>query len=349
MTITARQIHDAWALDESDFYELGNHREEMEFLLRYAVLAPSAHNTQPWKFAIVPEGIEVYADYSRRLPLVDPDDRELLMSVGAAIFNLRVAAAHFGFETTVLHQPAADGIVPVALVSMRETCCTEMRLRTLFPAITARRTNRHPFDARTIEPDTLAVLCDLADEHPNEIQLLLPRDRDRIAELVGRADRVQMQDRALRSELADWVRSNRAVADDGIAAEALGIPDVFSSASAAVLRRLDVGGIQARRDEALIGSASLLAVVSGEDDQVSLLDTGQLLERLLLNVTLAGLHYSFMNQPVEVKALRDVLASMIRSPHPPQLLLRIGYALEATPPLPRRELHEVVFPPQHGA
>lgn len=343
MTMTAQQTHDAWMIDESEFYELDDRRDEMEFLLRYAVLAPSGHNTQPWKFAIAPEGIEVYADYSRRLPLMDPDDRELVMSIGAAIFNLRVAAAHFGYESTVLHQPQGDTAKPVALVSLRETCDPDLPLRGLFPAIQLRRTNRHPFDARTIDPAALAMLCDLADDYPNEIQLLLPRDKERIAELVGRADRVQMQDRALRAELADWVRSSRNVAPDGIAADALGIPDVFSSASAAVLRRLDVGGMQARRDEALIGSASLLAVISGEDDQVSLINAGQLLERLLLTVTSAGLHYSFMNQPVEVKALRSVLGSMIRSPHPPQLLLRIGYALDVTAPLPRRELREVVL------
>jgi hypothetical protein len=341
--MTALQTNDAWMIDESDFYELGSHRDAMEFLLRYAVLAPSGHNTQPWKFAIVPEGVEVFADYSRRLPLMDPDDRELVMSVGSAIFNLRVAAAHFGYETTVLHHPQTDENAPLALVSMRETCDTDLELRSLFPAIQLRRTNRHPFDARTIDPAALAMLCDLADQYPDEIQLLLPRDKERIAELVGRADRVQMQDRALRAELAEWVRSSRHVASDGIAADALGIPDMFSSASAAVLRRLDVGGLQARRDEALIGSASLLAVVSGEDDRRSLVDAGQLLERLLLTVTLAGLHYSFMNQPVEVKSLRNVLASMIRSPHPPQLLMRIGYALAVTDALPRREVREVVF------
>jgi len=65
--------------------------EQAAFLLRYAILAPSTHNTQPWKFALVPGGIEVFADYSRRMPVVDPQ-QELLMSVGAAIFTLRVAA-----------------------------------------------------------------------------------------------------------------------------------------------------------------------------------------------------------------------------------------------------------------
>ena len=81
-----------WQLEESDFYELESDREQIEFLLRYAVLAPSSHNTQPWMFGIVEDGVRVFADYSRRLMVSDPDDRELLMSVGAAITNRKQKA-----------------------------------------------------------------------------------------------------------------------------------------------------------------------------------------------------------------------------------------------------------------
>ena len=79
MTEQKNQRREPWFIDDSEFYELESREAEMEFLLRYAVLAPSGHNTQPWKFAIVPEGIEVFADYSRRLPQIDPDDRELIV------------------------------------------------------------------------------------------------------------------------------------------------------------------------------------------------------------------------------------------------------------------------------
>lgn len=85
----------AWRVSDDDFWELKSRGEELEFLLQYAILAPSGHNTQPWAFKITDEGIKVYADGSRAMPVLDPADRELLMSVGAAITNLRVAAAHF--------------------------------------------------------------------------------------------------------------------------------------------------------------------------------------------------------------------------------------------------------------
>ena len=333
---------DPWSIDDSEFYELEHRDDEMAFLLRYAVLAPSGHNTQPWTFAIVPDGIEVFADSSRRLPRVDPADRELLMSVGAAIFNLRVAAAHFGFESTVLYPPHPSETSAVALVSLRETCAPDASLRRLFPAILRRHTNRQAFDGEPIDGDAASALCDVAEEHGESVRFLLPRDRARIAALVAEGDRLQMENREVREELAAWLRPAHTEAGDGICAHAFGIPDVFSSAAAAVIQRVDLGGMQARRDAALIGTTPLLVMITAEDDQRSLLEAGQVLEQLLLTATLAGLQYSFMNQPVQVATLRTVLAPIVSSPHPPQLLLRIGYAPPVELPMPRRDVAEVL-------
>jgi len=342
MTTERNHRSEPWAIDDSEFYELVNRREEMEFLLRYAVLAPSSHNTQPWTFTIVPEGIEVFADYTRSLPHVDGDSRELLMSVGAAIMNLRIAAAHFGFESAVLYHGSAYQTPPVALVTLKETCDPDLELSRLFPAILTRRTNRRPFDGEPVGPKALASLCDLADDHPDSVRFLLPQTRMRIAELVAQGDRLQMENRAVREELADWVRPARTNASDGICADAFGIPDLLTPVAASLIRKVDLGGMQARRDAQLVGTTPLLMMITAEDDQRSLLEAGQVLERLLLTATLAGLQYSFMNQPVQVTTLRALLTPLVRSPHPPQLLIRIGYAPPVARAMPRRNVRDVI-------
>ena len=334
-----------WHIDESEFHELGSRREELEFLLRYAILAPSGHNTQPWMFRIVDEGIEVFADYSRRLPEIDPDDRELLMSVGAAITNLRAAAAHFGFESTVLYtRPSREG-APAALVALRETSDPDTSLASLFGAITRRRTSRSVFDGQPIEPGALSRICDVAEEHPEFIHLLLPRDRPFVAELVADADRRQMENVELRRELSEWVRPSNADATDGMHAEAFGIPEIFAPAAAAVVRRLNFGNLLARRDTALVESTPMIVVITSADDPVALLESGEILERLLLTTTAAGLQYAFINQPVQVAALRDRLSPVMRSPHPAQVLVRVGYGPAVEGTMPRREVAEVILPP----
>jgi hypothetical protein len=162
----------AWSIDDSEFYEIESRDEQLRFLLRYAILAPSRDNVQPWRFRITPEGIEVLPDVSCQL------DRELWLSIGAAIANLRVAAAHFNFDTTVLFN--ADK----TLVACRETCATDDDLRALFPAIKKRHTNRRRFGDDPLEPELVQHLCDFVDRNPQSTRLMLQRDHCLVKELV---------------------------------------------------------------------------------------------------------------------------------------------------------------------
>ncbi|HEX8385847.1 MAG TPA: nitroreductase family protein, partial [Rubricoccaceae bacterium] len=79
-----------WALPEEEFPGLINDAERLRFLVRYAVLAPSARNTQPWRFHVAGNTLELWADRTRGLPVVDPAGRELTISCGAALYHLRL-------------------------------------------------------------------------------------------------------------------------------------------------------------------------------------------------------------------------------------------------------------------
>src|SRR5689334_10001846 len=79
--------------------------QQLQHLLRYAILAPSARNTQPWRFAVQTNTVGIFADLERRQPISDPDKRELYISVGCALENLLVAAEHQGFGHEVTYFP----------------------------------------------------------------------------------------------------------------------------------------------------------------------------------------------------------------------------------------------------
>jgi hypothetical protein len=96
-------------------------------------------------------------------------------------------------------------------------------------------------------------------------------------------------------------------------------------------------------DRELVTRSSLLLLVTADDDRSSLAQAGEVLERLLLTLTCAGLQYSFLNQPIEVPELRDHLRKLAGADRPAQLLLRIGSAAAAAHPTPRRELASVLL------
>lgn len=329
-----------WQIDESEFYEIEGRSEQIQFLLRYATLAPSSHNSQPWSFRINDGGVDVFGDYSRRLPVADPTDRELLMSVGAAIANLRVAAAHFGFDTSVSYQHGDDE-APLATIAITETCNPKFDLRRLFAAIQHRHTNRQSFDERAIDPVALGTLCDFSDDYSDFVQFVVPHDHARAAELVAEGDRRLMANEEFRRELATWMRPNVGSSGDGICGDAFGIPGPIAVLSGWMMRSFDLGPAQSRHDRELVEKAAGLIAVTADDERISLVRAGEALELLLLLLTSVGIQYSFMNQAIEVPELRRELWSMLRSERPPQLMLRIGYARPVRP-MPRRNLEEVV-------
>jgi len=304
---------------------------DVKSLLEYAILAPSGHNSQPWFFHIVEDGVEIYADYGRRVPIADPGDRELVMSIGAAITNLRVAAAHYGFETSVLHQPVFDEALPMAMVTMRETCAPDERLARLFPAIPLRHTNRGKFMQRPVDIKTLTELFDLMSEFPQSVRLVLPQDKRRAARLVAEGNREQWARVEFREELAEWMRGHNS--GDGLLAPPL---------APWLVRNFDIGPARARHDREQTEAAAALLAITAEDDRVALVQAGEVLERVLLTVTLCGLQYSFFNLALGIDDLRRRLWDLLGSRRPPQVLLRIGHARRLVRGSARRELDAVL-------
>jgi hypothetical protein len=115
---------DAWSISSTQFPTTGTPAEKLHFLVGYAVLAPSGHNTQPWLFGLSQEALCLYTDRTRALPAVDPEDRELTISGGAALGTLRIALHHFGYAGQVERFPTPqdpDLLARICLGSERAT------------------------------------------------------------------------------------------------------------------------------------------------------------------------------------------------------------------------------------
>lgn len=334
-------------LDPRDFPSAGSWEEQMAFLLRYATLAPSSHNIQPWKFRITPDGVEVYADYSRRLKVCDPDSRELVMSVGAAVFNLRVAASYFGFcsEVAVNEKDSELPMATVRLWSGHHCSPEDLVLKQFLTVIPRRHTNRHPFLEARVATSVVESLR-AVHEGPNASLIVTtePKLNEAVAELVARGDREQYRKTEFRKELAGWVRPNRSGKPDGIPGSAFGLNDVAARVGPWATRTLDLGGVMAKKDRVLCREAPALAVITSEDCVTGWIESGQLMEHFLLEVTMQGLHYSFFNLAIEVPDLRTELRRLLDLPAWPQLLLRVGYSFSETAPTPRRPLGDVIVP-----
>ncbi|MCW5776858.1 MAG: hypothetical protein KIS87_10500 [Phycisphaeraceae bacterium] len=317
--------------------------DRLRFLLAYAVLAPSSHNTQPWIFRLRGGRIELCADRARALPVVDHDDRELTISCGCALFNLRVAAEHFGYQPLIelLPDPGERDLLATFALGTRHEVPHEVHV--LFGAIPRRHTNRAPFEQRQVEDALQARLVAAAEAERAWLTCFTrKRDRHAIAGLVAEGDRIQFADKRFRRELAAWVHANRSHSRDGMPGYAYGYGDLVSIAEPFVIRTFDLGKGVAAKDMDLAEHSPLLAVIGTQGDStVEWIRAGLALQHVLLLATGVGLSASFLNQPIEVENLRARLAAITERQGSPQLLLRIGYAPEAKP-TPRRAADDVL-------
>ncbi|WP_168788176.1 Acg family FMN-binding oxidoreductase [Paraburkholderia aromaticivorans] len=334
----------AWSIDEHQLDPNADVEEKLRFALRYAVLAPSNHNTQPWHFIVDGDCVTLCADRMRALPVVDPFDRELIISCGAALFNLRVALSRFGLAYAITLFPSpADVDVLAHLRILRDGHC-DASLAPLFDAMPRRVTTRETFVDEPIPVELQLRLEEAgAAEGADIVCAGNTVIRERLATLIAEADQAQFQDPRFRRELASWIHPKRG--QDGMPAFSPGMRvllDLAVPLVGSVIRTFDLGGGMAAAHHTLAaGSPLLLCIATGADDAVAWLVAGQALERVLLTATDEGITASYLNQPIEVASLRDTLRAALNLDGVPQLLLRIGRGRQAAHSR-RRPLAEVV-------
>ena len=316
---------------------------DVDLMSRAATRAPSLHNSQPWSFAFGRRHVELYADATRQLRKADPSGRSLLVSCGAALLNLRVAAEHMGFHPRVRVLPEATEPTLVALVEVdhRHRPRQAGALDHLYPAIEARRTNRRPFHPRRIPTSVLATLTEAARSEGAVLRIYDdPDEVSRLISLLHEAELMEHSDPARGSENQAWVGGRHRV--DGVPLSALGPRPTQRRAAYRDLGH-SVGGV---RDHAAFEAAPTLAVISTtHDGPADWVRAGQALERLLLEATTAGVAASFLNDPLEQEQLRWLVRSPLTGVGHSQMILRLGYGDEV-PATPRRPPEQVRRPPR---
>jgi hypothetical protein len=297
---------------------------QLHEIVRYATLAANGHNTQPWHFAIGDNTIEIRPDHTRRLKAVDPDDRELWISLGCALENLTLAARAAGYASTVRY-PQTDDVIGVDLMPERA------RSGPLFDAIPRRQSTRSVYDGQPLPAGVQAQIEAVELEPEVATTFITQRDRlETVVEYVDQGNRLQYADRAFVNELIAWLRFNKREAlasGDGLFAACSGNPEVPRWLGQLVVSGTDPAQ-QAETDAERLRSASgVVLVCSQRDDKPSWVQVGQVYQRLALQMTALDVRSAFLNQPIEVASLRDPFqAALGLGAWRPQVLVRFGRA-----------------------
>lgn len=307
--------HEPWTIDPARIPPADRKEERARFLLRYAILAPSSHNSQPWSFRVEGDRIELRIDDSRWLRVADPDMRELHLSIGCALENLLVASRHFGHSPRVRRAPEPGNVA--ASVELGPPGDVGRSDEALFDAIVRRRTSHEEFIDAALPGDLAEELQRVVREE-FDVQLVVvgeDESRETVAELQREADARQMDHEAYRSELGEWIGSG-----------ALG--DGWPKARIVrwVVTHFDLGEREGQDNARHIRRAPLVGVLAtSTDDLEARLRAGQAYERIALMATSRDVATHPLSQILEVQPLKDRLADLLAlGGSCPQHLFRAG-------------------------
>ena len=310
--------------------------EQFDILLTAAVAAPSMHNTQPWRFEVGGRAIDVFLDESRSLPAEDPSGRAMRIAAGAAVLNLRIAAAHLGLHTWYGLEPDPSRPGLVARVVVERSAIVDPELWSLYDEIPRRHTSRGPAPAADIPAPVRAVLMRAALAEGAELTWLDDRRATGVLDLIRDADLRGVGEWTRTAERRLWVGGSRT--DDGVPSSALG---PRSETYPGVVRDLAVAPWDRQRRTATFEKHPLLMILSTEGDRgADQVAAGMALQRVLLTATRHGLSASFLNQPLEYDDLCARVQAVTGKPGHAHMVIRLLRSRKQEP-TPRRAVADV--------
>jgi len=333
--MTSEPRFEAWQVQEQDFPREGSPAEKLKFLIRYAMLAPSGHNIQPWKFTVREDEIYVLSDKTRWAKGIDPNQRELHIGIGCALENLLVAAEHFGYGHQVTYFPEAGREELVTRVKLTpDGQPSHYRDPSLFKAITARHTSRSTYNGQPLSKQDFDRLQNCCVEPGFWLYMTSDLEvREKVQELLIRGHVLSMGDPAFRKETAYWI-------GQGVFA----FPRPLAKMMQFAFPYTNVGWAMAPIDSRLVMTAPVWAVIcSNVNNREAQVKTGQIFARFCLTATALGIRVHPMSPVVEYPELKVQVTQLLPKPEMiPQHAFRVGYAEPVKSPAPRRQLSEIL-------
>ena len=317
---------------------------EIVDIVSSAIKAPSGHNTQPWIFRHFESSVEIHPDFSRSLPVVDGNHRELYISLGCAAENFCIAAREFGYLVKFSIEMDENSHAYIKLDLDKCECTKDP----LYEQIGKRQTNRSVYKQNIIPREKIVELQNIELHRGITLRIFEKGSPgfETLKDMVVKGNEIQMNDPAFKAELLSWIRFNKKHVrenNNGLTYEVMGTPATPVFIGKLVVKSFLTPKNQNKTDIEKINSSSHLVLFSIEQNNPeNWVLLGMNLQRFLLETTRLGIASAYLNQPCEVESVSVELQSQLSLKNEtPALLLRIGYA-NPLPYSPRKDVSEVI-------
>lgn len=319
-------------INKEDFFKQASNREKIKFLLKYATLAPSILNSEPWLFGVGENKCTLYRDSKIQLREVDPVGRNIYLSLGCALENLVIASKYFGvFEKVENASETEKSAVAEIFFTFKDNPILDREYEKLVDFIPRRQNAIGIFKNETIHADLLSRLSMFSlltgfkglriDFITNKEQILS------LGRLTSDGIKLLWSSQVARKEVAGQTGSN--------------LPSFVSK----LLQFLNIGPLVARLNFKSFKSAPAVCVIGGADDkQETWIKTGQLTERLLLEFAARGIDASIFTAALKTGELYKEVQKIVGMTERPQIIFCLGHISKKHPFTPRHDINYKIAP-----
>lgn len=306
-------------------------------LLRYAALAPSSHNTQPWRINTKQGHLQLGYDPARQLTVGDKEKRELFMSLGSFLETLILAGEELGYS--IAYDYVSDDPSNVARITYKQSVPSDTGSIAL---IEQRRSDRRLYAATALEKEAAATIGAL---HEGGASIKLFSDTESVqflADMTHQATFTAMSDPAFRQELAGWVRNNWTKQRDGMPAYVQGIPGPVSLVAPLVIKKIaGTAKDQAKKDaERVNHSAAIGLICTRQQTPQQWLEAGRLYQRVCLTALRYGIKTAALSAAVVIPETAHQITEQLQLKDAPVAFIRFGYARGTQKASPRLRWEE---------
>lgn len=333
-----------WQIKLADFLKLPSGQAQLEFLIKFAVLAPSSHNSQPWKFQVSDRSIWVFANLERRLKDSDRNNRQMFLSLGCAITNILIAGDYLGLAGQVFLEPNSGDSTCAARLDFSLGEKKDKETNHLIFSIPRRVNNRHPYETQAPDTKTIASIKDLITADLNIKFISDKATKNKLAEIAVEAGIHAMTKRPFRMELARYLKSNLTGSPLGMPAFGMNIPTPASFFVPWAVRLANVNRLNKYSELKLLTKETpMLGIINTERDTPSAwLTAGQIYQKISLISCQNRLATAVWAAPVQISNYYQEIQKVLNTKFRPQFFFRIGYTKYATPHSPRLSADEVL-------
>ena len=316
--------YQAWEIKLDDYSEDFSIEDKIKFFLKFGVLAPSSHNSQPWSFRVRGNVLEVAKNNERELPFSDSDDRQLYISLGCAMGNIVIAADYYGYSCNVQYVDRGDSMCAEIVFEKIGDKKTGDSNHLIF-SIPERVNNRNKYKKEIVPEELLGKFRGYMREGIR-IDFVSDEKKKDLARIAVEAGIKAMEYDRFREELSHYVKNNMTRSPIGMPGFGMGIPTPISFLAPFMVKKFNMNALSRRSDLKLLSEDTpVLAVISTEkDNSETWMEVGRVYELIALEATRSGLSTAVWAAPIQIDNFYKDLQGVFGIENRPQMFFRLG-------------------------